>query len=351
MARSKASGGGGAGPDAARKGGKSIVRDAIDLVACAGAIYGCYLAYGVAQERIFTARRGPDGEQFRFSAFLVFVQCIVNGALAAVLCACVQQPAESTPRWEYFKISASYIGAMFASNAALSYVTYPTQALAKSCKMIPVMLMRIVVNKKRYRAREYLHVLLITAGISTFMLMKKAKKAADPVDEESNGSFGLVLLFLSLALDGFTGPNQERIEQRYKPSTQQMMLHMNVYAVFIVTVGMLLTGTFMPAVNFVAAYPAVLWDLLVFSLTSALGQNFILMTLYRFDSLILTTITTTRKFFTILVSVVWFGHHLNAGQWAGVAVVFFGLGLDAQFKYAIKRDRRAAEAGDAKKSQ
>ena len=56
---------------------------------------------------------------------------------------------------------------------------------------------------------------------------------------------------------------------------------------------------------------------MLFSVLSALGQNFILMTLYRFDSLVLTTITTTRKFFTILASVVWFGHSLGFWQWTG----------------------------------
>lgn len=40
-----------------------------------------------------------------------------------------------------------------------------------------------------------------------------------------------------------------------------------------------------------------------FSLTSALGQNFIFLTIKYFDALVLTTVTTTRKFFTILVSV------------------------------------------------
>jgi hypothetical protein len=39
---------------------------------------------------------------------------------------------------------------MLSSNVALRYVSFSAQALAKSCKIIPVMLMRIVINKKRY---------------------------------------------------------------------------------------------------------------------------------------------------------------------------------------------------------
>ncbi|RLO12219.1 hypothetical protein DYB28_011846, partial [Aphanomyces astaci] len=50
-----------------------------------------------------------------------------------------------------FAFSAfSYLGAMLCSNEALKYVNYPTQALGKSCKMIPVMLMGVVLGRKKY---------------------------------------------------------------------------------------------------------------------------------------------------------------------------------------------------------
>ena len=41
----------------------------------------------------------------------------------------------------------------------------------------------------------------------------------------------------------------------------------------------------------------------LFTVVSALGQNFIFMTLENFDALILTTVTTTRKCFTVAVSI------------------------------------------------
>lgn len=39
--------------------------------------------------------------------------------------------------------------------------------------------------------------------------------------------------------------------------------------------------------------------------------------------------TTTRKLFTILFSVVLHGHYLSGQQWSGVALVFLGLAIDA----------------------
>eukprot|EP00461_Guttulinopsis_vulgaris_P004048 UN04049 len=51
----------------------------------------------------------------------------------------------------------------------------------------------------------------------------------------------------------------------------------------------------------------------------------------------LTIITTTRKFFSILASVFWFGHTLEMMQWIGVIAVFAGIGLDSHLKYMQKR--------------
>lgn len=51
------------------------------------------------------------------------------------------------------------------------------------------------------------------------------------------------------------------------------------------------------------------------SLASTLGQNFIYLAVTRFNPLVCSTISTTRKFFTIVFSVVMFGHPMAAHQW------------------------------------
>lgn len=54
-------------------------------------------------------------------------------------------------------------------------------------------------------------------------------------------------------------------------------------------------------------------------------QLFIFFSIRRFGSLTNTIITTTRKFFNILLSVLWLGNPLLPQQWAAVAMVFSGL--------------------------
>jgi len=83
-----------------------------------------------------------------------------------------------------------------------------------------------------------------------------------------------------------------------------------------------------PQIGYLTAHPNLLRSLALFSLTSALGQVFVFWTIRTFDSLTFSTITTTRKFFTIVLSVVYFGHRLSTQQWGAVGAVFAGLALE-----------------------
>ena len=64
------------------------------------------------------------------------------------------------------------------------------------------------------------------------------------------------------------------------------------------------------------------------------------MTLSTFGSLLLVTVTVTRKMLTMMISVVWFGHYLSGMQWLGVGLVFGGIGIEAELN---KREKKAKE--------
>ena len=69
------------------------------------------------------------------------------------------------------------------------------------------------------------------------------------------------------------------------------------------------------------------WILLL-NATAAAGQVFIFLTIHCFSSIMCTTITTTRKFISILLSVRHFGHVFSPIQWTSVGAVFFGLYME-----------------------
>ena len=70
--------------------------------------------------------------------------------------------------------------AMAGSNEALRYVSYPTQVLGKSCKMVPVMAGGIVLGGKTYSAFEYLQVALITDRRRVRLQLSARRRRAAP---------------------------------------------------------------------------------------------------------------------------------------------------------------------------
>lgn len=67
------------------------------------------------------------------------------------------------------------------------------------------------------------------------------------------------------------------------------------------------------------------------------------MTLSIFGSLLLVTVTVTRKIFTMVLSVFWFGHKLTPGQLVGVGLVFGGIGIEAQLTRREKAQKELAK--------
>jgi UDP-galactose transporter B1 len=56
-------------------------------------------------------------------------------------------------------------------------------------------------------------------------------------------------------------------------------------------------------------------------LCGSVGQVFIFLTVSLFDCYLLTIITTTRKFFSVVYSNFKFGHNFNQMQWIGALMV------------------------------
>ncbi|EDL15978.1 solute carrier family 35, member B1, isoform CRA_a [Mus musculus] len=273
---------------------RSLVPDRLRLPLCFLGVFVCYFYYGILQEKITRGKygEGPKQETFTFALTLVFIQ------------------VDRTRTWLYAACSVSYVGAMVSSNSALQFVNYPTQVLGKSCKPIPVMLLGVTLLKKKYPLAKYLCVLLIVAGVALFMY--KPKKVVG-IEEHTVG-FGELLLLMSLTLDGLTGVSQDHMRAHYQTGSNHMMLNINLWSTFLLGAGILFTGELWEFLSFAERYPTIIYNILLFGLTSALGQSFIFMTVVYFGPLTCSIITTTRKFFTILASVILFANPISSMQ-------------------------------------
>ncbi|ORZ18514.1 UAA transporter [Absidia repens] len=310
---------------------------------CVLGIYTCFLTWGVVQERVSTTPYGDQGTPKKFKFFIVLnlVQSLIAALVAFLYVKATGRRInlKSTPQGLYLKYAQvaffNCIGSPFGY-ASLKHIDYPTMILGKSCKLVPVMFMNVLVYRRRFPLHKYICVALVTAGVSLFMLYHNVdssnKKAA-----ATNSMWGLFLLCTNLAIDGLTNATQDQIFHTYSSivSGQHMMFYMNA-------IGSLFSASYLvlhpyndelqQAILFCSTHPAVIRDILLFGLCGAIGQCFIFYTLQHYGSLRLVTVTVTRKLFTMLLSVFWFNHVLSVGQWSGVALVFSAIGLEAYIK-------------------
>ncbi|KAF9994094.1 UDP-galactose transporter [Entomortierella chlamydospora] len=240
---------------------------------------------------------------------------------------------------KYIQVAFSNAIASPFSYAALKHIDYPTMILTKSCKLVPVMLMNILLYRRRFPAYKYVCVALITLGAAGFMFLA-------PFDEHkqetvNNSLFGMFLVIVNLTIDGVTNSTQDQIFRTFKVTGQQMMCFMNLFMAMFMASWLLnpFNSELGDALAFCHSHPSIIRDIGLFCICGAVGQCFIFYTLEQFGSLSLVTVTVTRKLFTIVLSVVAYGHLLNISQWLMIGVVFSGIGLEAYKKRSEKIEK------------
>lgn len=332
------------------------------LIVCVGGIYTAFITWGILQERItttpYTLPGQKEGEIFSHTIFINTVQAVFASLVGYAYLvfssrAKAQIPAvfpTKTIVGPLFLVGLTQALASPFGYASLKHTGYITYILAKSCKLVPVMFLRVLLYRTRYPLYKYAVVALVTAGVALFALynpstQKKASKTSQSRDQ--NQPWGLFLLGVNLLFDGLTNSTQDYINAAHKPySGPQMMCAVNsvgvlLYSSYLLSAPSLtyiLPTTILPpsaaselssAISFINRHPTVLQDILLFAVCGALGQVFIFYTLNKFSSLLLTTVTVTRKMLTMMFSVILYGHKLTPGQWAGVGLVFGGIAAEA----------------------
>lgn len=103
-----------------------------------------YLSWGILQEKIMTQEYvGLENKMAKFtdSQFLVFVNRFLALIVAIIYLISTNNFKHPAPLFKFSYASFSNIMSAYCQYEALKYVNFPTQVLAKSSKIIPVMLM------------------------------------------------------------------------------------------------------------------------------------------------------------------------------------------------------------------
>jgi len=89
--------------------------------------------------------------------------------------------------------------------------------------------------------------------------------------------------------------------------------------------------------------PTLFINCFMLGLGGCFGQVFIFLTISLFDSYHYTVISTTRKFFTVLLSNFYFGHNFTSLQWLGAAIVLCCTSLELCKKRKKKMTEKEGE--------
>jgi solute carrier family 35 (UDP-galactose transporter), member B1 len=265
------------------------------------------LTWAYLQEKLTTTPYGPASkpEVFKFPVFLNTIQSVFAATTGFIYL------VSSTPKGKSVApiipsrrilgpLALVAVTSSLASPfgyASLAHIDYITFLLAKSCKLLPVMFLHITVFRKRYPLYKYLVVAAVTAGVAVFTLHsgKKHKKASS-LTHERNVAWGLLLLGINLLFDGLTNSTQDYIFSSFQPYTgPQMMCANNIMSSIVTSSYLVLSpwlvhtgigeylgmdiagnaGELSAALDFMARYPQVWWDVLGFAACGAVGQVFI----------------------------------------------------------------------------
>merc|ERR1712160_119081 len=91
---------------------------------------------------------------------------------------------------------------------------------------------------------------------------------------------------------------------------------------------------------FLLANPEITSKIGRFAVCSAVGQSFIFFTIANFDPLVLSTVTTTRKIFSVLLSIFLKGHPLSLTGWSGIALSCGGILSEMALKMGGKEKQK-----------
>jgi adenosine 3'-phospho 5'-phosphosulfate transporter B2 len=295
------------------------------------------VVYGLLQERIMTSvyvvPDGPDvavndreNHLFMVSTFLVLSNRIFNVLYAAtVIMLRRERFGIQAPVWKYAVVSSANVLATCCQYEALKFVSFPVQMLAKSFKMIPVMLWGSAINGKWYNVNDWLVAVFVTFGIFIFMISGPST-AVIGLHGFQNSTFsllaGLVLLGVFLAAEGLTSTAQEKLFRDDGTTKFNQMFFVNGVSLLICVVIMTPGGSLFYWLRFLLLRDDFARDVTALSVATASSQYFIYSQIQEYGALVFAITMNVRQMCSIAMSYIQYNHYITSWQVFSIVLVF-----------------------------
>ncbi|KRZ29350.1 60S ribosomal protein L15 [Trichinella pseudospiralis] len=296
----------------------SLFSTFLRLCFCFVGLQVTYITWGVLQEKVMTQnyiRRNSAVsnirlvDRFQDSEFLVFFNRLVAFLMSTAVFLLTKPDAVIAPLYEFSYASLANILSSWCQYEALKFISFPAQVLFKCSKVVPVMLMGKVVQRKIYTRHDYACALMIAIGVSLFMLFGGKHSSTRSTDSVTIS--GIALMIGYLVFDSFTSNWQNVLFDKYKISSLQMMSGVNMFSCILTLISLIRQGRLFSSFRFITQHYNFDEDLLLSSFCGAVGQFFIFYTIRHFGAVGFTLMMTIRQALSILISCIVYKHDIR----------------------------------------
>jgi adenosine 3'-phospho 5'-phosphosulfate transporter B3 len=238
---------------------------------------------------------------------------------------------------DYVQLSVWTMTGMYFTNWSLTYLNYPMRILAKSSKVIPVMIVGMIVQGRYYTRLEYFSAFVLAAGITLFTM-------GDMYDSPRFDIRGLILISLGVFADAMTANFEEaRLFKTHKCSPAEVMLFSSAFSAIWTLATMFGSNELFDAVEHAKDNNEVLsWTIM----SATMGYSsvaFVLLLIKRFGATNAEIVKSCRKVLSIIISFVAFGKTVGNFHVLGGVLFTLSVALGVHIKtrkMAAKREAR-----------
>jgi len=216
----------------------------------------------------------------------------------------------------YILLALLTVSTMGLSNYAVAYLNYPTQVMFKCCKLIPVLVGGIIIQKKTFNRYDVSAAICMSIGLIFFTL-------ADSKVQPNFNSYGVIIICSALVADAIIGNYQEKIMKAHHVSNVEMVFYSFMFGFLMILISLLATNNFFSSMAFWNKHPLRTYGYgLLFSVFGYLGIDIVLTLIKEYGALICVTVTTCRKAITIVLSFTLFSKPFVFDYvWSGLIVI------------------------------
>jgi adenosine 3'-phospho 5'-phosphosulfate transporter B3 len=278
-------------------------------------IFSSFLLHGLAHEKLYSS--------YNFTETIFLTACQFTGYAILALPTLIKLIRKQTQLHAsftiYFITSASLQLSMCLANFAALRLSYATEVLFKSAKLIPVLIGNVIFLHKKPKLLEVASVVLLVIGLAGISL-------GDIRGHNKFDTAGIIAVLSALSLDAISSNMEDKCMHEYNSSQSELIAM--VYGIGAITIGIvsIITGQMQSGVKKCIENPIAILYIILFALLGSIGIQFVYLTMNVFGSLVTVMLTSLRKAATVCLSFLVFPDK-KFTQAHGIAIFILACGM------------------------